>query len=78
MIKTWYEIAGDHELTCFDDFEEAAAYADEIGSGTIYECGGSFDEYEKCWFCGEWFSVSQLNDVNLCDRCFVAVRDHGG
>ena len=78
MSEIYYEVAGDHEIRAFEIFEDAAAYADEIGSKTIYEIGGSFDEYEKCWFCGEWFTTGELDEDDLCDSCAVAVRDHGG
>lgn len=65
-------------VTAHDTIDDAIAFADAHGIETITEYGGSFDEYKKCWFCGEWFSVSDLNDDGTCAPCARAIKDHGG
>jgi hypothetical protein len=52
-----------------DTFEEATQTADENDADYICEIGGSWDEYKKCWFCGEWVSIDCLNKNDLCDHC---------
>lgn len=63
-------------LTAHDTFEEAVKYADAHGITTIHEYGGAWDEYEKCTFCGEWFTSQEINTDGLCPRCEIAIRDH--
>lgn len=71
-------------LYIFDTLEDAIERADALKATTIYEIGGSWDEYMKCWFCGEWFPVSELNfensttDEGLCNQCKIATIQHGG
>jgi hypothetical protein len=74
--KTYYEIAHEGTLNAFDTLEDAIEYAEENGITTIQEIGGCWSEFEKCWFCEEWFDVSELNTNNECSRCESAIRDH--
>lgn len=74
--KTYYEIAHEGTLNAFDTLEDAIEYAEENGITTIQEIGGCWSEFEKCWFCEEWFSASELNTNNECSRCESAIRDH--
>ena len=75
-MKTYYEIAHKGTLIAHDTLEDAIKYAEEKNITTIQEIGGSWEEYEKCWFCEEWFAVSELNVNNECSRCESAIRDH--
>ena len=61
----------------FDTLEEAIEHAEQNGCKTISQIGGSYDEYEKCEFCGEWFDVDEMNIENYCERCQIAIKDHG-
>lgn len=61
-----------------DTLEEAIEHADANGINYIYEIGGNWEEYEKCAFCGEWYSSTELNEYGDCERCVQAMRDHGG
>ena len=76
--KTYYEIAHEGTLNAFDSLEDAIEFAEENNITTIQEIGGCWTEYEKCWFCEEWFDVSELNTNNECSRCESAIRDHFG
>lgn len=73
-----YETGSEYPTTtAHDDFESAAEFADAHGIETIQQIGGAWDEFCKCWFCGEWFPGTEINDAGTCDRCAVAIRDHG-
>lgn len=77
---TYYETYTEGENPCiyaFDTFEEAVEFADNNGCTTIQEMGGSYDDYEKCEFCGEWYPTSEMNIENYCEQCQIAIRDHG-
>ena len=76
--KTYYEIAHEGTLNAFDSLEDAIEFAEENNITTIQEIGGCWTEFEKCWFCEEWFDVSELNTNNECSRCESAIRDHFG
>lgn len=76
MLKILYEVSGDHEIIGFETFDEATAYAEEHGEKTIYEIGGSWGEFEKCEFCGEWYTLEELNR-GICWRCGLAIRSRG-
>lgn len=79
--KIYYETyATDGEkctVCAFDTLEEAIAHAEESGVKTIQQSGGSYTEYEKCEFCGEWYDVDELNIENYCERCRSAILNHG-
>ena len=61
----------------FDTLDEAIEHAEASGCKTIQESGGSYTEYENCEFCGEWCDVSDMNIENYCERCQIAIQDHG-
>ena len=63
-------------ITAHDTFKEAVEFAEANGIPTIYEVGGSFDEFEKCGFCGEWFPVADLDGGGWCRDC-VWYTTHG-
>ena len=65
-------------LTAHDTLEEAIKFAEAHEIPTIQEIGGSWDEYEKCWFCGDWFTSSEMNTENTCERCQMAIWSHEG
>ena len=64
---TYYEIYREGETLAFDTLDEAIAFANENDCTTICEIGGSWDEYEKCWFCQEW--RCDTNTQGLCEHC---------
>ncbi len=79
--NTYFEtFASDGEkcsVFAFDTLEEAIEHAEKNGCQTIQEYGGCYTEYEKCEFCGEWFDVAEMNIENYCERCQIAIQDHG-
>ena len=79
--NTYFEtFASDGEkcsVFAFDTLEEAIEHAEKNGCQTIQEYGGCYTEYEKCEFCGEWFDVGEMNIENYCERCQIAIQDHG-
>ena len=62
--------------TAHNTLDEAIEFATANGIDTIYEIGGNWDEWEKCWFCGEWFPTTDLDQDNTCHRCRIAIKDH--
>ena len=79
-MKTYYETyIGENDpcIFAFDTLDEAIEHAEANGCQTIQEIGGSYTEYEKCEFCGEWYDVSEMNIENYCERCQRAIQDHG-
>jgi hypothetical protein len=56
-------------LTAHDTIEEAIAFAEAHGCTTICEIGGSWDEFEKCGFCGEWLPAQDLDEGGWCRDC---------
>lgn len=82
-MKTYYETAHYEPgseyptATAHDTLEEAIAFAEAHGITIIEEIGGSWDEYEKCEFCGEWYSSDEL-EKGLCWMCEQAIKSHGG
>ena len=64
-------------VCAFDTLEEAIEHAEASGCTTIQESGGSYTEYEKCEFCGDWYDVAEMNIENYCERCQIAIQDHG-
>lgn len=77
-MKTYYEVSHGDEVLSFDELEEATAFADENGCKAISEIGGSWTDYEKCNFCGEWTDICFLNAHGDCSRCEAAILSHGG
>lgn len=78
-FETVHHDGGEYPIaTAHDTLETAIDFADAHGIELICEIGGSFDEWQKCAFCGEWFLAYTLNEHGDCERCAVAIRDHGG
>ena len=87
-MKTYYEIVKRVEdqpedgidykgcLYAFDTLEEAIAFADTDGTVTVIsEIGGSWDEYEKCWWCEEWKPSTDFGTApDLCEKCESYLR----
>ena len=73
-----YTTDGEKCSVCaFDTLEEATEHAEKNGCKTVSRIGGDFAEFEKCEFCGEWSDVSEMNIENYCERCQIAIHDHG-
>lgn len=70
-MKTYYEIEHKESggVIGFEDLENAIEYAESNECGLICEVGGSWTEFKKCWFCGEWVDVTEMNDNDLCNHC---------
>jgi hypothetical protein len=74
----YYEIYLNGCAFGFDELEDAIEYADANDVTMISQVGGSFTDYEKCAFCGEWVDCYELNEHGDCSRCEQAIKDHGG
>ena len=72
-----YVVYKEDEPFGFDDFDEAAVFANE-NSCTEIEDSEGYDTFYKCWFCDEWFTRHELNDNGECFYCEQAIRLHGG
>ena len=72
------DLKGSCTATAHDTLEKAIEYAEQNGLNFVAEIGGSWDEFEKCAFCGEWYTTSELNEYGDCERCVQAMKDHGG
>lgn len=60
-----------------DTLEEAIEFAEANGIETICEIGGTWDEYQKCWFCGEWYTSAEIEKSGVCWRCKLAIWSRG-
>ena len=80
--ETYFELTHDDNGTevynYFSDFEQATEYADEHGATQIDEIGGAWDEFNKCEFCGDWFTAQELKADGVCNQCYQASKSHGG
>ena len=77
-MRVYYEVSIGDAVQSFDELEEAIAFADEKGCEEICEIGGSYTDYRKCDFCGEWEDTCNLNEHGDCSRCEAAIMSHGG
>lgn len=72
-----YEYGCDYPIaTAHDTLEDAIAFAEANGIDTISEIGGAWDEFMKCEWCGEWFTIPEL-DKGICSQCEAAIRSRG-
>ena len=79
MNKIYYEVPHPNGgIKTFDSLDDAIIFADNNGAKIISEVGGSWTDFEKCWFCEEWFDSCELNSGGTCGRCEVAIEDHCG
>ena len=60
--------------TAHETLEDAIAFAEAHDIPTIY---GDTDTYEKCWFCGEWFPIEELDNDGTCRNCHLALWSRG-
>lgn len=62
-------------ITAHDTLDEAIEFAEAHNIPTIY---GYLDTFEKCWFCGEWYPICEMDNENTCKRCQMAIWSHEG
>ena len=74
----YYEVEHNAKTHEFATIEEAIEFADANECEVIAEIGGSWDEFKKCWFCGDWFTVGELISTGVCARCAQAIESHEG
>ena len=85
-MDRWYEVENKkapqedlpNGVIAFDTLEQAIEFADANNCEIISEIGGNYDEFVKCWFCGDWIPSDEIIGTGVCDRCAVAIRDHEG
>ena len=63
------DLKGSCTATAHETLDDAIQYAESHECDLIAEIGGSWTEYKKCWFCGEWVDITTLNKNDLCDHC---------
>ena len=73
-MKVYYETthydAGEFPITtAHETIETAIEFAEANGINTISEIGGSWDEFQKCEFCGEWMPSQELDKKGWCSDC---------
>ena len=73
----YYETATQGEIQSHDTLDEAIAFAEANGCDFIYEIGGSYTEYQKCWFCEEWIDVTDIIGTGVCTKCDMAFKSKG-
>ena len=78
MKQHYYETFCGVYSYAHDTLEEAIDFADKNECTFIAEIGGSWDEYLKCSFCGEWYPSYEINTNGDCSRCVQAIADHNG
>lgn len=61
----------------FDNWEDAEQYANDNGATLICGTGDDWDDYKKCWFCGEWKPTSEMNKDDLCEHCEMYLKSRG-
>jgi len=74
-MKVYYEVENKNApqdglpagVVEFDDLDSAIEYAEKYGADLICEIGGSWDEFRKCWWCGDW--CCDVGKEGLCDHC---------
>lgn len=66
------------KITIHETLEDAIEFAEKMELPIIYELGGNYATFEKCWFCGEWYESNELNKDGVCHRCDIAIKDHNG
>lgn len=72
------DLKGSCEAVAFETLDEAIAFADENDCNLICEMGGSWDEYKKCEFCGDWGLIYEIDQNNgICERCSLALYSRG-
>ena len=76
-MATYYEIYREGETFGFETLEKAIAFAEASGDTLICEIGGSWTEYQKCWFCEEWVDATTTNSNSLCAKCEDYLKSRG-
>ena len=89
-MKTYYEVVvpmecAEDDMRCrsgsvaFETFEEAVQFADENGATFISHIGGSWDEFQKCWWCEEWLPSTDFGTAeDLCKKCESYLKSREG
>lgn len=77
-MEHYYEVSSGECIYAFDTLDEAIEFADENECTLISEIGENWSDYEKCWFCEEWYESTELNKDGVCCRCNIAIKDHNG
>lgn len=74
---TYYEVYTFGENTQFDTLEDAIEFADKNNLTIIQEIGGSYTEFKKCEWCGDWVDSYELRNSWACDQCRMAIASRG-
>jgi hypothetical protein len=62
--------------TAHDSLDDAISFADAHGCTYILEIGGSWNDFEKCSFCGDWFSSCEVDAEVICYHCRKAIQEN--
>ena len=82
----YYEIDHGGEVYTFATLDEAIAYADDHiipnatdpDAVTICEIGGAWDDFRRCWWCGDWYPDYDLRGTGICEYCEMAIDSREG
>lgn len=77
-MEHYFETYEENLTTAHDTLDEAIKYAEAHNIEIICEIGGSWGEYKKCEFCGEWDLLYEIDKNNgICDYCRMALWSRG-
>ena len=78
-MEHFYETGTAGEIQAHETIEKAIEFAEQNKCEIICEIGGNWEEFKKCWFCGEWIPATNFNiGATVCTRCEIAINDHCG
>lgn len=72
----YYETSTKGEIQSHETLEQAIEFANANNCEIISEIGGNWEEFQKCWFCDDWFISTELIGTGVCARCDRAIADH--
>lgn len=77
-MQHYYETSTQGEIQAHSTLEEAIEFAEQNNCEIIAEIGGSWDEYQKCWWCEEWVPTTDFNiGCSVCEHCEQAIKSRG-
>lgn len=73
-----YTVETKNDILDFETFEDAVAFIETLEAADEIEFYSGYDSFKKCWFCGEWYTKSDMDERSeLCHGCYLAIRSRG-
>lgn len=73
----WFEVGTPGQINSFDSFDKAEEFANANGCTVISQCGGAWDDFIKCEYCGEFVPANDMHDAHQCENCYYRGLEHG-